>query len=283
MSKPVILVIDDDAQVRAAVRRDLRTRYSEKYTIIAAASGEEGLSATQELKARGSELAVLLSDQRMPGMQGVELLASARKVYPRTKRVLLTAYSDIDAAIGAINDARTDYYLAKPWNPPEERLFPVLDDLLDAWQAERPEEMAWLRVLGRQWSPQSHAIKEFLGGNLIPYRWLDVERDPHAAELLLAAGVGEGDLPAVFLEDGRVLRKPALLELAGQLGLRVEAQHELYDLVIIGAGPAGLAAAVYGASEGLKTLLLDRHSPGGQAGTSSRIENYLGFRPPSSS
>lgn len=277
MSKPVILVIDDDAPVRAAVRRDLRSRYSEKYTIIAAGSGEEGLSATQELKARGSELAVLLSDQRMPGMQGVELLASARKIYPRTRRVLLTAYSDIDAAISAINDARTDYYLAKPWNPPEERLFPVLDDLLDAWQAERPEETAGLRVMGRQWSPQSHEIKEFLGGNLIPYRWVDVDRDPHAVELLLATGVSEGDLPAVLLEDGRVLRKPGLRELAGHLGLRVEAQHELYDLVIIGAGPAGLAAAVYGASEGLKTLLLDRHSPGGQAGTSSRIENYLGF------
>lgn len=277
MNKPVMLVVDDDAQVRAAVRRDLRKRYESEYSVIAAASGEDGLSATRELKARGAELAILMSDQRMPGMLGVELLASARQIYPLSRRVLLTAYSDIDAAVRAINDAHADYYLSKPWHPPEERLFPVLDDLLEAWHAERPLEATGLRVLGRQWSPQSHAIKNFLGGNLIPYRWFDVDRDPQAAELLASAALGESDLPAVLFEDGAALRRPSLLDVANRLGLHVDAMRDLYDLVIVGAGPAGLAAAVYGASEGLKTALLDRHCPGGQAGMSSRIENYLGF------
>lgn len=277
MNKPVILVVDDDPQVRATVRRDLRSRYDRDYIVIAASSGEEGLSTARELKSRGAELAILMSDQRMPGMQGVELLTSAREIYPLARRVLLTAYSDIDAAVRAINCAHTDYYLSKPWHPPEERLFPVLDDLLDAWLAERPPEAAGLRLIGRQWSPQSHAIKDFLGGNLIPYRWLDVDRDPEAAALSVAASLAECDLPAVVFEDGSVLRRPALPEVANRLGLRVAAKQELYDLVIVGAGPAGLAAAVYGASEGLKTLLVDRHGPGGQAGTSARIENYLGF------
>lgn len=277
MNKPVILVVDDDPQVRAAVRRDLRSRYDSGYSVIAASSGEEGLNSTRELKARGADLAILVTDQRMPGMLGVELLASARKIYPLSRRVLLTAYSDIDAAVRAINDAHADYYLSKPWHPPEERLFPVLDDLLEAWQAERPLEAAGLRLLGRQWSPQSHEIKNFLGGNLIPYRWLDVDRDPQAAELLTSAALGESDLPALVFEDAATLRRPTLVDVANRLGLHLSAMHDLYDLVIVGAGPAGLAAAVYGASEGLKTLLLDRQGPGGQAGTSSRIENYLGF------
>lgn len=277
MTKPVILAVDDDPQVRASVRRDLRSRYDRDYTIIAASSGEEGLSATRELKAKGADLAVLLSDQRMPGMQGVELLARARKIYPLSRRVLLTAYSDIDAAVRAINEAHTDYYLTKPWHPPEERLFPVLDELLEDWHAERPQEAGGLRLIGRQWSPQSHAIKNFLGGNLIPYRWLDVDRDRQAAESLAGAALSENDLPALLFEDGTTLAKPALPDIANRLGLHVTATHDLYDLVIAGAGPAGLAAAVYGASEGLKTLLLDRLGPGGQAGTSSRIENYLGF------
>lgn len=277
MTKPVILVVDDDPQVRAAVRRDLRSRYDRDYTVIVAGSGDEALTATRELKARGAQLAMLLSDQRMPGMQGVELLAGAREFYPLARRVLLTAYSDIEAAVRAINDARTDYYLSKPWHPPEERLFPVVDDLLDAWHAERPPEAAGLRVVGHQWSPQSHAIKDFLAGNLIPYRWVDVDHDPQAAELLGAAALGDGDLPAVLLEDGAALRRPTVPAVAERLGLRVAASRDLYDLVIVGAGPAGLAAAVYGASEGLKTLLVDRHGPGGQAGTSARIENYLGF------
>ena len=277
MNKPVILVVDDDPQVRSAVRRDLRSRYDNDYAVIAAGSGEEGLSAARELKSRGSDLAILMSDQRMPGMQGVELLASAREIYPLSRRVLLTAYSDIDAAVRAINDAHADYYLSKPWHPPEEHLFPVLDDLLEAWHAERPQEAAGLRLLGRQWSPQSHDIKDFLGRNLIAYRWLDVDRDPQAAELLASASLTDHDLPALLLEDGTILRRPSLPDLANRLGLHVSASHDLYDLLIVGAGPAGLAAAVYGASEGLRTLLLDRHGPGGQAGTSSRIENYLGF------
>lgn len=277
MSKPVILVVDDDPQVRAAVRRDLRSRYDAHYSVVPAASGEDGLSAVRELKARGADLAILISDQQMPGMLGVDLLASARAIYPYSRRVLLTAYSDIDAAVRAINDAHADYYLSKPWHPPEERLFPVMDDLLEAWQAERPAESGGLRLLGRQWSPQSHAIKNFLGGNLIPYRWLDVERDPQAAALLSSVALNEADLPALLFEDGAILRRPILDDVAARLGLHVAASHELYDLAIVGAGPAGLAAAVYGASEGLKTLLLDRHGPGGQAGTSSRIENYLGF------
>ena len=277
MSKPVILVVDDDPQVRAAVRRDLRSRYDREYQIVAAGSGEEGLDAARQLKTRSTPVAMVLSDQRMPGMQGVDLLAKVREIYPLARRVLLTAYSDIDAAVRAINEARSDYYLAKPWHPPEERLFPVVDDLLDAWHAERPPEAAGLRVLGRQWSPKSHAIKDFLAGNLIPYRWIDVERDAQAAELLTAAGAGDGDLPLLLLDDGTVLRDPAMRDVAERLGRRIEAAQELYDLVIVGAGPAGLAAAVYGASEGLRTLLIDRHAPGGQAGTSSRIENYLGF------
>jgi thioredoxin reductase (NADPH) len=277
MTRPVILVVDDDPQVRAAVRRDLRSRYDREYQVIAAASGEDALATAGELKTRSTPVAMVLSDQRMPGMQGVELLARVREIYPLARRVLLTAYSDIDAAVRAINDARSDYYLAKPWHPPEERLFPVVDDLLDAWQTARPAEAAGLRLLGRQWSPRSHAIKNFLAGNLIPYHWIDVDRDAQATELLAGAGAGDADLPVLLLEDGTVLRDPAVPEIAGRLGLRIEARQELYDLVIVGAGPAGLAAAVYGASEGLKTLLLDRHAPGGQAATSSRIENYLGF------
>lgn len=277
MSKPVILMVDDDPQVRAAVRRDLRSRYDSDYSTIAAASGEEALNALRELKARGSDLAIVISDQRMPGMLGVDLLAGAREIYPLSRRVLLTAYSDIEAAVRAINDARADYYLSKPWHPPEERLFPALDDLLESWQAERPVEAGGLRLLGRQWSPQSHAIKRFLAGNLIPYRWLDVDRDPQAAALLAPLALGDSDLPALLFEDGSILRRPSLTDVANRLGLHVAATRDLYDLVIVGAGPAGLAAAVYGASEGLKTLLLDRDGPGGQASMSSRIENYLGF------
>ena len=277
MNKPAILVVDDDPQVRAAVRRDLRAKYDREYSVIAASSGEEAMATVVELKARAAHLAMIVSDQRMPGMLGVELLTRARDIYPLSRRVLLTAYSDIDAAVRAINEARSDYYLSKPWHPPEERLYPIVDELLEAWQADRPPEAAGLRLLGRQWSPKSHAIKDFLAGNLIPYRWLDVDREPQAAELLAAAFAGDADLPLVLLEDGTVLRTPTVQEIAERLGRRVSAQHDVYDIVIVGAGPAGLAAAVYGASEGLKTLLIDRHGPGGQAGASSRIENYLGF------
>jgi thioredoxin reductase (NADPH) len=277
MTKPVLLVIDDDPQVLAAVRRDLRARYRESYTVVSASSGEEGLATLRELKARGDALAMVISDQRMPGMHGTEVLARSREVYPLARRVLLTAYADVDAAIRAINEAHLDHYLSKPWAPPEERLYPVVDDQLDAWQADYLPEATGLRLVGHQWSPRSHAIKDFLAGNLVPYRWLDVERTPEARGLLDAAAVGVDDLPALFFEDGSVLRSPEPLQVAERLGRPLSAAYDVYDLVIVGAGPAGLAAAVYGASEGLQTVLLDRHAPGGQAGTSSRIENYLGF------
>jgi thioredoxin reductase (NADPH) len=278
LNKPVLLIVDDDPQVLAAVRRDLRSRYREHYTVISAASGPEALATAHELKSRGDSLAMLISDQRMPGMLGSEVLTRSREVYPLARRVLLTAYSDIDAAVKAINEAHLDYYLSKPWDPPEERLFPVVDDLLDAWQAEYLPEAKGLRLVGHQWSPRSHAIKSFLASNLISYHWLDVARDPAARALLNAAGVGDGELPALFFDDGgSVLRNPEPRQVAERLGRSLAAAFDVYDLVIVGAGPAGLAAAVYGASEGLRTLLLDRHAPGGQAGTSSRIENYLGF------
>jgi thioredoxin reductase (NADPH) len=277
MTKPVILVVDDDPQVLAAVRRDLRSRYREHYTVMSVASGPEALQTARDLKSRGDSLAMIISDQRMPGMLGTDVLARSREVYPLARRVLLTAYSDIDAAVRAINEAHLDHYLSKPWDPPAERLFPVTDDLLDAWQAEYLPEARGLRLVGHQWSPRSHAIKDFLAGNLIPYRWLDVERDPAARPLLDAAAVGDEGLPALFFEDGSVLRDPEPRGVAERLGRPLAAAYDLYDLVIVGAGPAGLAAAVYGASEGLRTLLVDQHAPGGQAGTSSRIENYLGF------
>jgi thioredoxin reductase (NADPH) len=278
MSKPVLLIVDDDPQVLAAVRRDLRSRYREKYTVMSAASGQEALETARELKSRGDSLAMIVSDQRMPGMLGSEVLAKSREVYPLARRVLLTAYSDIEAAIKAINEAHLDHYLSKPWDPPEEHLFPVVDDLLDTWQAEYLPEAKGLRLVGHQWAPRSHAIKDFLASNLIPYRWLDVARDPDARVLLDAAAVGAEELPALFFDDGSsVLRNPEPRQVAERLGRSLSAALDLYDLVIVGAGPAGLAAAVYGASEGLRTLLLDRHAPGGQAGSSSRIENYLGF------
>ena len=277
MNKPALLVVDDDAQVLAAVRRDLRGRYRESYTVIGASSGEEALATVRELKARGDSLAIVISDQRMPGIQGTDVLAQSRDVYPLARRVLLTAYSDIDAAIRAINVAHLDHYLSKPWDPPEECLFPVIDDLLDAWQAEYLPEAKGLRLVGHQWSPRSHEIKNFLAGNLIPYRWLDVERNADTQGLLDAAGVGAEDLPALFFEDGTALRNPERRQVAERLGRSLSASSDLYDLVIVGAGPSGLAAAVYGASEGLRTLLIDRYAPGGQAGSSSRIENYLGF------
>ena len=277
MNKPAFLVVDDDPQVLAAVRRDLRGKYRESYTVISASSGEEALSTIRELKARGESLAIVISDQRMPGLQGTDVLAQSRDVYPLARRVLLTAYSDIDAAIKAINVAHLDHYLSKPWDPPEECLFPVIDDLLDDWQAEYLPEAKGLRLVGHQWSPRSHEIKNFLAGNLIPYRWLDVARDPDTQGLLDAAGIGASELPALFFEDGSALRNPERRQVAERLGRSLSAALDLYDLVIVGAGPSGLAAAVYGASEGLRTLLLDRHAPGGQAGSSSQIENYLGF------
>jgi thioredoxin reductase (NADPH) len=278
MNKPVLLIVDDDPQVLSAVRRDLRSRYRENYMVLGASSGDAALEAMRELKSRGDSLAMIICDQRMPGMMGSEVLAKSRAIYPLARRVLLTAYSDIDAAVKAINEAHLDHYLSKPWDPPEERLFPAIDDLLDEWQVESLPETKGLRLVGHQWSPRSHAIKDFLAGNLIPYHWLDVTRDPDAQALLDAAGVDSSELPALFFDDGSpVLRNPDPRMVAERLGKPLTASFDLYDLAIVGAGPAGLAAAVYGASEGLRTVLLDRHGPGGQAGTSSRIENYLGF------
>ncbi len=277
MTRPILLLVDDDPQVLAAVRRDVRARYREQYTVMSAPSGEDALAAVRELKARGDALAMVVSDQRMPAMLGHELLARVREVYPLARRVLLTAYADIAAAVSAINDAHVDHYLSKPWDPPEEKLYPIVDDLLDTWQAESLPETTGLRLVGHQWSPRSHAIKDFLAGNLIPYRWLDVERDADTRTLLDAVGVAVEELPALLFEDGAVLRNPEPRLVAERLGRPLSAAFDVYDLAIVGAGPAGLAAAVYGASEGLRTILLDRHGPGGQAGTSSRIENYLGF------
>src|SRR5919112_3039217 len=208
VNKPALLVVDDDAQVLAAVRRDLRGRYRDTYTVMSAAGGEEALTTIRELKARGDALAIVISDQRMPGLQGTDVLAQARESYPLARRVLLTAYSDIDAAIRAINVAHLDHYLTKPWDPPEECLFPVVDDLLDGWQAAYLPEQKGLRLVGHQWSPRSHVIKDFLAGNLIPYRWLDVTRHPDSQSLLDAAGVEAGELPALFFDDGSALRNP---------------------------------------------------------------------------
>ena len=277
MKKPVMLVVDDDPQVLAAVRRDLRSHYREKYAVVGASSGEEAVATIRELKARGETLAIVLTDQRMPGLQGADVLARAREVYPVAKRVLLTAYSDINAAIKAINEAHIDHYLTKPWDPPEDRLFPVIDDLLDTWHIEHKPEKSGLRLVGHQWSPRSHEIKDFLSSNLIPFRWLEVMLNADGKALVESAGIGTHELPALFFEDGTVLRDPHPRDVASRLGRSLDMASKLYDLVIVGAGPGGLAGAVYGASEGLKTLLLDRHSPGGQAGSSSRIENYLGF------
>jgi thioredoxin reductase (NADPH) len=277
VNKPVLLVADDDPQVLAALRRDLRSRYTQTYAIVRTSSGEEALKTIRELKARGDAVAMIISDQRMPGMHGTELLTQSREIYPIAKRVLLTAYADIAAAVRAINEAQVDHYLSKPWDPPGDKLFPVVDELLDEWRAEYLPETTGLRLIGHQWSPRSHEIKDFLASNLVPYRWMDIERHPDAPGLIAAASVGIHDLPALIFEDGSVLRDPDRRMVAERLGRSTSAAHDLYDLVIVGAGPAGLAASVYGASEGLRTLLLDRHGPGGQAGTSSKIENYLGF------
>ena len=277
MKKPALLVVDDDLQVLAAVRRDLRSRYREHYTVMGAASGEEALDTLRALKSRDDALALLISDERMPGIPGHEVLAKSRDVYPSAKRVLLTAYSDIDAAIAAINKGHLDHYLSKPWDPPEDRLYPVVDELLDAWQIAYQPARTGPRLIGHQWSPRSHDIKDFLAGSLIPYRWMDLAHEPEARTLLDSVNVSVAELPVLVFEDGSVLRDPQPRQIAERLGVKLSASFEVYDLVIVGAGPAGLAAAVYGASEGLRTLLLDRHAPGGQAGTSSRIENYLGF------
>ena len=277
MKKPIIFAIDDDPQVIRAIARDLRSQYRKDYRILSTESPQEALESLQDLKKKNEEVAIFLTDQRMPEMLGVEFLEQARTYFPKAKKALLTAYSDIDAAIKAINDVQLDYYLSKPWDPPEEKLYPVLDDLLEDWQSHFVPDFQGIKVVGYQYSPKSHEVKDFLAGNLIPYLWLDVEKNDKACELLALNDIEEKNLPAIFFEDDSYLTDPTISALAEKVGMKQEATNSLYDVVIIGAGPAGLAAAVYGSSEGLKTLLVEKRAPGGQAGTSSRIENYLGF------
>jgi thioredoxin reductase (NADPH) len=275
--RPAIVAVDDEPAVLAAVARDLRRGFGERYRIVRAGSGPEALELLAGLRTRGDQVALLIADQRMPGMAGTEYLVEARKVVPDAKRVLLTAYADTDAAIAAINDVALDYYLLKPWDPPEEQLFPVVEDLLTTWEAGAALDAGGVRVIGHRFSRDSHELRDFLARNGVPARWLDVERDGEARELLAIAGVESQRLPVALLEDGAVLERPSVLELAERLGVAGHPAQDHYDLVIVGGGPAGLAAAVYGASEGLRTVMVEREAPGGQAGQSSRIENYLGF------
>ena len=275
MAKPAILTVDDDPQVLDAVQRDLRARYAADYRVIAAHSGAEALEAITALKQRGDAVALLIADQRMPEMTGTEFLLAATPSYPDARTVLLTAYADTDAAIQAINEVGLDHYLLKPWSPPEDHLYPVVDDLLSDWAANTAAPFDGIRVLGTTWSPSTHDAKDFLARNQIPYRFLDVERDTDAAAVV-AAGDDNG-LPVILFPDGSSLHHPDRRTLAAKVGMHTEAAAAFYDLIVIGAGPAGLAAGVYGASEGLRTVLVEREATGGQAGTSSRIENYLGF------
>jgi len=275
--RPAILAVDDEPTVLAAVARDLRRGFGERYRILRAASGPEALELMTELRRRGEHLAMVIADQRMPGMEGTDLLVKVRQIYPDAKRVLLTAYADTQAAIAAINEVSLDYYLLKPWDPPEEQLFPVVEDLLTTWEAGAALNMGGVRIIGHRFSKDTHDLRDFIARNRVPGRWLDVERDSEARELLTVADVPEERLPVVLLEDGSVLERPTVLELAERLGVAVRPAADHYDLVIVGGGPAGLAAAVYGASEGLRTVMVEREAPGGQAGQSSRIENYLGF------
>jgi thioredoxin reductase (NADPH) len=277
MAKPVILIVDDEIQVVNAVERDLRAHFRSEYRIIKATSGQEALDAVQQLKRRAAPLALFLVDQRMPNMTGTEFLQEAGKLYADARKVLLTAYADTNAAITSINEIKLDYYLMKPWDPPEQKLYPVLDDLLSDWKANTTLPYDGIRVAGTQWSATSHAVKDFLSRNQIPYQWQEIENDPQARLLVEEANQGKHQLPVVFFPDGSYLIQPTLSELADKTGLQTRPTQPFYDLAIIGAGPAGLAAAVYGASEGLKTVMIEKEAAGGQAGTSSRIENYLGF------
>src|SRR6185437_5511276 len=293
MQKPILLTVDDDTSVLEALVQDLRRHYGSRYRILRAASGQAGLDASNELKRRGETVALLLSDQRMPGMSGVEFLEKSIEIFPAARRVLLTAYADTDAAIRAINAAKIHYYLTKPWDPPEERLYAVLDDLLESWKLDYRPSFEGIKVIGSRWLPAGHQIRDFLSRNHIPYRWLDPSlesnmesgpgsvigggADGESTKLMAEYHLDPSKLPVVLLPDGEALVQPRLNLLAEKAGLRVQAERDFYDLVIAGAGPAGLAAAVYGASEGLKTLVIEPSAPGGQAGSSSRIENYLGF------
>jgi len=278
VAPPILLTVDDDPEVSRSLARDLRQQYGEDYRIRRAESGPAALDALKELKLRDEKVGLLLADHRMPEMTGVEFLEQAREFYPKARRVLLTAYADTEAAIGAINRADVHYYLLKPWDPPQEKLYPVLDDLLEDWKMQdRLTSDDRIRIVGHRWSAPSHAVKDFLTRNQVPFKWLELERDPEAARLL-AANRGDGEhLPLVITDGGRTLQAPSTAELASALGLSTTPSLPFYDLIVIGAGPAGLGAAVYGASEGLRTVLVEREAIGGQAGQSSRIENYLGF------
>ena len=275
-SRPVLVTVDDDPSVSRAVARDLRRRYGADHRIIRASSGAEALEALREIKLRGERVAVLLADHRMPEMSGIEFLEAAMDLFPRARRALLTAYADTDAAIAAINEVDVDHYLLKPWEPPEEKLYPVVDSMLEAYAEQPDAEVAETKVVGHRWSPSSFATRDFLARNAVPYRWFASD-EPEGGRLLQAAGVTADTLPVVVTPGGQVLVAPSNPELAAAVGLSTTPATDFYDLVVIGGGPAGLGAAVYGASEGLRTLLVERQATGGQAGQSSRIENYLGF------
>ncbi|MGH2647276.1 MAG: FAD-dependent oxidoreductase [Ginsengibacter sp.] len=277
MKLPFIIIVDDDAQVLRAISRDVKAQYSAEYKVISTDSAMEAIEVLTDLKNSGDVVALFLVDQRMPEMEGVDFLQSAIKIYPEAKRTLLTAYSDTVAAIKAINVVQLDYYLTKPWNPPAEKLYPVLSDLLDDWQGHYTPDFKGIKLVGYQFSPKSYEIKDYLAGNLIPYSWYDIENNPEAKTLLEINNLANSDLPLIIYEDGSCTAKPTIRQIAEKTGLTLQIKNDVYDVVIIGAGPAGLAAAVYGSSEGLKTLVIERRAPGGQAGTSSRIENYLGF------
>jgi thioredoxin reductase (NADPH) len=277
MPKPILLAIDDDTSVLEAVVQDLRRHYGQDYRIVRAASGAAALDICRQLNERKDVVALFLSDQRMPGMTGVDFLQQALTIYPNAKRVLLTAYADTEAAIRAINSAKIHYYLNKPWDPPEEKLYPVLDDLLGSWKLGYKPPFEGIRVVGVRWSPMDHAVRDFLSRNRIPYQWLNPETHPEALALLKEKGIDDTKLPVILFGDNTALVQPNSTQMANKVGLRTQAQQEFYDVVVVGAGPAGLAAGVYGASEGLRTLVIEAAAPGGQAGSSSKIENYLGF------
>jgi len=280
MAKPIVLTVDDDLDVLRTIERDLRTQYGADYRVIGSESPEKGLDILRQLKIRNDSVALMLADQRMPRMNGVEFLLEGMQIFPEAKRALLTAYADTTAAISAINEANINYFFLKPWDPPEEHLYPQLDDLLDDWRASYRPAFEGIRVLGTRWSPRCYELRDFLARNHLPYQWIDVEQsaqDPETKRLLELLGTGASDLPVVLFPDGTKLLESVPAQVAQKVGLRTRAQTDFYDLAIIGGGPAGLAAAVYGASEGLHTVMIEREAPGGQAGMSSRIENYLGF------
>lgn len=277
MAKPVILTVDDDSAVSSAISRDLGDRYGEDYRVIGVTSGAEALDVLARVALRDEPVALIVADQRMPRMTGTELMAASRSHAPDAKLLLLTAYADTDVAITAINEIGLDYYLLKPWDPPEDRLYPIVDDLLGDWRAAHPDQTSELRIVGNRWSERAHELKMFLTRNHVPYRWYDVERDDEGERLRALADAGPDDLPLVLPASGRPLRAPTIADLADALGLHTTARQPVYDVCIVGGGPAGLAAAVYAASEGLSTVVVEREAPGGQAGQSAAIENYLGF------